>query len=88
MKTLPLSLHDYPTLRRGKVSVYYFCRLILTGKSCLGKYCLISQKKLPFNIARENVELMHECFNKHLRLGTARRKQDKDTEEELVRREE
>ena len=30
----------------------------------------------------ENVELMHECFPKHLRMGTARMKEDKDTEEE------
>ena len=29
-----------------------------------------------------NGELLHECFPKHLRMGTARMKQDKETEEE------
>ena len=29
-----------------------------------------------------NVELMHECFPKHLRMGTVRMKYDKETEEE------
>ena len=28
-----------------------------------------------------NGELMHECFPKHLRMGTARTKQDKETDE-------
>ena len=28
-----------------------------------------------------NGELMHECFPKHLRMGTARMKQDKETDE-------
>ena len=30
----------------------------------------------------KNMDLMHECFPKHLRLGTARMKEDKQTEEE------
>ena len=28
-----------------------------------------------------NVELMQKCFSKHLRMGTARMKKDKETEE-------
>ena len=33
-----------------------------------------------------NVELMHECFLKHSRMGTARMKYDKETEEEAKKR--
>ena len=33
---------------------------------------------VPFSAAIEKVELMHECFPKHLRMGTARMKEDKD----------
>ena len=33
-------------------------------------------------MAIENEELVHECFPKHLRTGTARMKGDNDTEEE------
>ena len=32
-------------------------------------------------MAVENAELMHEFFLKHLRMGTARMKEDKETEE-------
>ena len=37
--------------------------------------------KVPLCMAR-NVELLHECFPKHLRMKIARLKSDKDTEEE------
>ena len=37
-------------------------------------------------MAIENGELMHECFPKHLRMGTARLKQDNETEEESRKR--
>ena len=33
-------------------------------------------------MAIENGELMHECFPKHLRMGTARMNEDKETEED------
>ena len=33
-------------------------------------------------MAIEYWELMHECFPKYLRMGTARMKEDKETEEE------
>ena len=35
-----------------------------------------SIEEVPFSMALRN-ELMHECFPKHTRLGTARMKQDK-----------
>ena len=31
-------------------------------------------------------ELMHECFSKHLRMGTARTKYDKETDEDTQKR--
>ena len=33
-----------------------------------------------------NGELMHECFSKHSRMGTARTKQDNETDEEGKKR--
>ena len=33
-------------------------------------------------MAIENGELMHECFPKHLRMGTARMKEDNETDED------
>ena len=33
-----------------------------------------------------NEELMHECFPKHTRVGTARMKKDKETDEEGEKR--
>ena len=33
-----------------------------------------------------NVELMHECFLKHSRMGTARMKEDEETDEEGEKR--
>ena len=32
------------------------------------------REQVPFSMAIENGELMHECFPKHLRMGTARLK--------------
>ena len=44
---------------------------------------LVSRKnKVPFSMAIRNEERMNECFPKHLRMGTARMKYDKETEEE------
>ena len=34
------------------------------------------KKKVPFSMAIGNEELMHECFPKHLGIGTARMKYD------------
>ena len=35
--------------------------------------CTVGKKQVPFSMAIRN-ELMHECFLKHLRMGTARMK--------------
>ena len=37
-------------------------------------------------MAMEKVELMHECFPKHLHMGTARMQDDKETEEDNQKR--
>ena len=39
------------------------------------------KKKVSFSMAIGKGELMHVCFPKHLRMGTARMKQDKETDE-------
>ena len=44
-------------------------------------YLASRKKQVRFSRAIGNVELMHECFLKHLRMGTARMKQDKKLEE-------
>ena len=36
--------------------------------------CLYYERKVPFSMAIENMELMHECSPEHLRMGTARLK--------------
>ena len=36
---------------------------------------------MPFSMAIGNVELVHECFPEHSRMGTASMKQDKETGE-------
>ena len=38
--------------------------------------------QVPFSMAIENVELMHECCPQHLPMGTARTKKDKETDGE------
>ena len=40
------------------------------------------KEEVPFSMAIRNGELMHECFPKHARMGTARMKSDKETREE------
>ena len=32
------------------------------------------REQVPFSMAIRNVELVHECFKKHLRMGTAKMK--------------
>ena len=34
--------------------------------------CAVGKKQVPFSMAVGNVELMHECFPKHLHMGRAR----------------
>ena len=48
--------------------------------------CAVGKKQVPFSMARENGELMHECFPKHSRMETARMKQDKETDEDGEKR--
>ena len=36
--------------------------------------CLYSLEEVPFSMAIGNGELMHDCFPKHSRMGTARLK--------------
>ena len=38
-------------------------------------------EEVPFSMAIGNEELMHECFPKHSRMGTARLKSDNGTDE-------
>ena len=40
------------------------------------------REHVPFSMAIGNGELMHECFPKHLCMGTARLKKDNETQEE------
>ena len=40
------------------------------------------KRKVPFSMAIGHGELMQECFPKHSRMGTARIKQGKETDEE------
>ena len=40
------------------------------------------ENEVPFSMAIGNGELMHECFPKHSRMGTARMKLDKERDEE------
>ena len=44
------------------------------------------KEQVPFSMAIGNGELMHECFPKHSCMGTARMKEDKDTDEETQKR--
>ena len=34
-------------------------------------YLVSGKKQVPFSVAIGNVQLMHECISKHLRMGTA-----------------
>ena len=44
-------------------------------------YFASRKKKVPFSMAIENWELVHECFPKHSGMGTARIIYDKETDE-------
>ena len=49
-------------------------------------YFASRKRKVPFSMAKGNGELMHECFPKHSRMGTARTKEDKETDEDDTKR--
>ena len=42
--------------------------------------------KVPFSMAIGHGELMRQCFPEHSRMGTARTKQDKETDEDGKKR--
>ena len=44
------------------------------------------KNEVPFSMAIGNGELMHECFPKHSRMGTARMKEDNGTDEDDKKR--
>ena len=44
------------------------------------------KNKVPFSMAIGNWELIHECFPKHSRMGTARMKYDKETDKDDKKR--
>ena len=50
-----------------------FSSVLMTGTSPQ-KSIGARREQVPFSMTIENGELMHECFPKHLRMGTARLK--------------
>ena len=44
--------------------------------------CIKERNEVPFSMAIGNGELIHECFPKHSRMGTARMKEDNETDED------
>ena len=52
----------------------------------LKDYLVSQKKKTPFTVDIGHWELVHECFPKHSRMGTAGMKLDKETEEEEGKR--
>ena len=47
--------------------------------------CTVGKKQVSFSMTIANEELMHECFPKHLRMGTARMEKDREREEDKKR---
>ena len=58
--------------------MFYLIAIRAKTKSIEGE----RRKHVPFSMAIENVGLMHECYSQHLRMGTERMQEDKDTEED------
>ena len=58
----------------------------LTAGSSPQKSLSARREQVPFSMAIGNGKLMHECFPKHPRMGTARWKLDNETEEEGKKR--
>ena len=44
--------------------------------------CTVRKKEASFSMAIGNEELMLECFPKHLRMGTAKMKEDREREDD------
>ena len=49
---------------------------------CALVVALSEKKQVPFRMAIGNGELLHECFPKHSRMGSASILEDKETDEE------
>ena len=47
--------------------------------------CTVGKKQVSFSMTIGNEELMQKCFPKHLRMGTARMKNDREREEDKKR---
>ena len=64
----------------------FFCfyNLILIALHVQNVFTVIVEQReqVPFSMAIENGELMQDCSLEHLRMGTARLKNDNETEEE------
>ena len=52
---------------------------------CALVVALSEKKEVPFSMAIGNEELMHECFPKHFRMGSARMKYGTEREEGKTR---
>ena len=63
-------MHNGPQFRRKKISIII---VSFDGRLFDLKDNLISrEKKVPFSMATGNDKLMHGCFPKQVRMGTAR----------------
>ena len=70
--------------RATKIIINMFCLLALSSKtkSVPGQ----QRKQVPISVAIEKLELMDECFPKHLCTVTARMKENKETDEKDKRK--
>ena len=57
--------------------------LFTPNTKCALVVALSEKKQVPFSMAIRNVELMQECFTKHLRMGTARMESDEETQKQV-----
>ena len=64
--------HDYPSLVEGESHGLLLLYLVFDRRHF--DYIVSRTKKVPFSVAIENGELIHDCFPKHSRMGTARMK--------------
>ena len=72
--------------RTSMFSIVCLFSLVLIAGSSPQKSFSARREQVPFSIAIGNGELMHECFPKYPRMGTARQKLDNEIEEEGKRR--
>ena len=58
--------------RTQPIFFFFFFRVVLIAGSSPQKSLSARREQVPFSMAIGNGELMHECFPKHPRMGTAR----------------